>query len=311
LGAPTVEFKGRDITSIEDFNQQEINHILDVTKKMEPLAKTGSDMLKGKILATLFFEPSTRTRLSFETAMLKLGGNYIGFAEPDISSARKGENLADTIRTVENYADVIALRHSLEGAAKMAADFSKVPVINGGTGAEEHPTQALIDIYTMRKEKNKIDGLKIAIVGDLRYGRTVHSLAYALARYNIDLYLISPETLRMRKDVLQTIKNKITVAENVDLEETIPKIDVLYVTRIQKERFPDIAEYSRVKGAYKIDLKTLKDAKKDMIILHPLPRLDEIAAEVDNEPQARYFQQVWNGIVVRMALLALVLGAVK
>jgi len=306
-----LEFKGRDIISIEDFSQAEINHILYVTKTMEPFAKTGSDMLKGKILATLFFEPSTRTRLSFETAMLKLGGNYIGFAEPDITSARKGENLADTIRTVENYADVIALRHSLEGSAKMAAEFSKVPIINGGTGAQEHPTQALIDLYTMRKEKGKIEGLKVALVGDLRYGRTVHSLAYALALYNVELYLVSPESLRMSKDVLETIKNKIPVTENANLETIISQIDVLYVTRIQKERFPDKAEYAKVKGAYKIDLKTLKGAKKDMIILHPLPRVDEIAPEVDMTPQAKYFQQVWNGIVVRMALLSLVLGAVK
>jgi aspartate carbamoyltransferase catalytic subunit len=308
---PTLEFKGRDIISIEDFSQAEINHILNVAKTMEPLAKTGSDILKGKILATLFFEPSTRTRLSFETAMLKLGGNYIGFAEPDLTSTRKGENLADTIRTIENYADVIALRHSLEGSAKMAAEFSKVPIINGGTGAQEHPTQAFIDLYTMRKEKGKIDGLKVALVGDLRYGRTVHSLAYALALYNVDLYLVSTESLRMRKDVLQTIKNKINVTENANLDTIMPQIDVLYVTRIQKERFPDATEYAKVKGAYKIDLKTLRASKKDMIILHPLPRVDEIAAEVDNTTQAKYFQQVWNGIVVRMALLSLVLGTVS
>jgi len=306
-----LEFKGKDIISIEDFSQQEINHILDVSKTMEPLAKSGSEMLKGKILATLFFEPSTRTRLSFETAMLKLGGSNIGFAEAEITSVKKGENLADTIRTVENYADTIALRHSLEGSAKLAAEFSKVPIINAGTGSEEHPTQAFIDLYTMRKEKRKIDGLKIALVGDLRYGRTVHSLAYALAFYNVELFLVSPETLRMRKDVLQTIKNKIPVTEDANLETIIPQIDVLYVTRIQKERFPDAAEYAKVKGSYKIDLKILKGAKKDMIILHPLPRVDEIAAEVDGTPQAKYFQQVWNGIVVRMALLGLVLGGVK
>ncbi|NLD66431.1 MAG: aspartate carbamoyltransferase, partial [Crenarchaeota archaeon] len=232
-----MDFEGRDIISIEDFSQQEINHILDVAKNMEPYAKTGSEILKGKILATLFFEPSTRTRLSFETAILKLGGSYIGFAEPDLTSARKGENIADTIRTVENYADVIALRHSLEGSAKLAADFSSVPIINAGTGAEEHPTQALIDLCTIRKDKGKIDGLKIALLGDLRYGRTVHSLAYALSLYNIELYLVSPENLRMRKDVLQTIKNRIKVTENSTLEGIIPQIDVLYVTRIQKERF--------------------------------------------------------------------------
>jgi aspartate carbamoyltransferase catalytic subunit len=306
-----MKFQGRDIISIEDFTREEINYILDSSHAMEPVAKNGSDMLKGKILANLFFEPSTRTRLSFEAAMLKLGGNVIGFAEAEIASVKKGENLADTIRTVENYADAIALRHPLEGAAKLAAEFSKVPIINAGTGAEEHPTQALIDLYTIRKEKGKIDGLKIAVVGDLRYGRTVHSLAYALALFNIDLHLVSPETLKMRREVLNTIQGKIQVTENANLEEIIPQIDVLYVTRIQKERFPDAAEYAKVKGTYRIDLKTLKNAKKDLIILHPLPRIDEIASEVDATPQARYFQQAWNGTVVRMALLALVLGATK
>jgi aspartate carbamoyltransferase catalytic subunit len=243
--------------------------------------------------------------------MLKLGGSTIGFAEAEIASVKKGENLADTVRTVENYADVIALRHPLDGAAKLAAEFSKVPIINGGSGAEEHPTQALLDLYTIQKEKGKIDGLKIALVGDLRYGRTVHSLAYALSLYNIDLYLISPESLRMRREVLRAIQNKIPVTEDSNLEKVVPQIDVLYVTRIQKERFPDPAEYAKVKGVYKIDLKTLSSARKDLIILHPLPRVDEVAAEVDNTSQARYFQQVWNGVVVRMALLALVLGAVK
>ena len=278
---------------------------------MEPYAAKSSDMLKGKILATLFFEPSTRTRLSFEAAMLKLGGSTIGFAEAEIASVRKGENLADTIRTVENYADIIALRHPLEGAAKLAAEFSKVPILNAGSGAEEHPTQALMDLYTMQKEKGTIDGLKIALVGDLRYGRTVHSLAYALSLYDIELYLISPESLRMRHEVIRAIKDKISITQDTNLEKVIPQVDVLYVTRIQKERFPDPAEYAKVKGIYRIDLDTLKNAKKDMIILHPLPRVDEIAAEVDSKPQARYFQQVWNGIVVRMTLLALVLGGVK
>jgi len=307
----SLRFKGRDIISIEDFSREEINYILKSSHAMEPLAAKSSDMLKGKILATLFFEPSTRTRLSFEAAMLKLGGSTIGFAEAEITSVRKGENLADTIRTVENYADIIALRHPLEGAAKLAAEFSKLPILNAGSGAEEHPTQALMDLYTLQKEKGKIDGLKIALVGDLRYGRTVHSLAYALSLYNIELHLISPETLRMRHEVIRAIKNKVSIKEDTNLDNIIPQIDVLYVTRIQKERFPDPAEYAKVKGIYRIDLKTLKRAKKDLVILHPLPRIDEIAYEVDNTPQARYFQQVWNGIVVRMALLALVLGAVK
>lgn len=278
---------------------------------MESIATKSSDMLKGKILATLFFEPSTRTRLSFEAAMLKLGGSVIGFAEADIASVKKGENLSDTVRTVENYADVIALRHPLDGAAKLAAELAKIPVINGGSGSEEHPTQALLDLYTIQKEKGRIDGLKIALVGDLRYGRTVHSLAYALSLYNIDLYLVSPETLRMRREVLRAINNKIHVVEGSSLEDVVSRVDVLYVTRIQKERFPDPAEYAKVKGTYKINLETLRAARNDLIILHPLPRLDEIAPEVDKTPQARYFQQVWNGMVVRMALLALVLGAVK
>jgi len=308
---PSLEFKGRDIVSIKDFSRKEIDYLLNRSQDMEPMARKGSDMLKGKILATLFFEPSTRTRLSFEAAMLKLGGSTIGFAEAEIASVRKGENLADTVRTVENYADIIALRHPLEGAAKLAAEFSNVPILNAGSGAEEHPTQAFMDLYTMQKEKGKIDGLKIALVGDLRYGRTVHSLAYALSLYNIELYLISPESLRMRHEVIRAIKDKISIVEDINLEKIIPKIDVLYVTRIQKERFPDLAEYAKVKGAYRIDLNTLKNAKKDMIILHPLPRVDEIASEVDSTPQARYFHQVWNGIVVRMALLALVLGGKK
>jgi len=306
-----LDFESRDIISIKDFSCEEINYILKIAQTMEPIAVKGSDMLRGKIQATLFFEPSTRTRLSFEAAMHKLGGSTIGFAEAEIASVKKGENLSDTIRTVENYADVITLRHPLEGAARLAAEFAKVPVINGGSGAEEHPTQALLDLYTIMKEKGKIDGLKIALVGDLRYGRTVHSLAYALSLYDIELYLVSPESLKIRREVLQTIKERISVTEKTNLEKIIPIVDVLYVTRIQKERFPDPAEYIKVKGSYRIDAKTLNEAKKDLIILHPLPRVDEISPEVDNTSYARYFQQVWNGVVVRMALLALILGAVK
>jgi len=306
-----LEFKGRDIISIKDFTREEIDYILTVAGDMEPIAKSTSDMLRGKILATLFFEPSTRTRLSFEAAMHKLGGDAIGFAEPEIASVKKGENLADTMRVVENYADVIAVRHPLEGAARLAAEFASIPVINAGSGAEEHPTQALLDLYTILKERGKIDGLNIALVGDLRYGRTVHSLAYALSLYDVKLYFISPELLRMRREVLETIKEKTKVVEKTGLDEVLPKLDVLYVTRIQKERFGDMAEYAKVKGAYKIDLELLKSAKQDLIIMHPLPRLDEISSEVDATPHARYFQQVWNGIVMRMALLALILGATE
>lgn len=306
-----LEFQGRDIISIEDFTREEVDYILETSKTMENTALNPSDLLKGKILATLFFEPSTRTRLSFEAAMHKLGGSTIGIAEIESASVKKGENLADTIRTVENYADVIALRHPLDGAAKLAAEFSEKPIINGGSGSEEHPTQALLDLYTIQKEKGKIDGLKIALVGDLRYGRTVHSLAYGLSMFDVELCLVSPDSLKMRREVLRSIKDKIPVTESSNLDKTIPQIDVLYVTRIQKERFVDPAEYAKVKGVYRIDLDSLKNAKKDLIVLHPLPRVDEIAPQVDGTPQARYFQQVWNGIVVRMALLALVLGALK
>lgn len=304
-------FEGRDVISIKDFTREEIDQILDVAEATEPLAKIGSDILGGKILATLFFEPSTRTRLSFETAMHKLGGETIGFVEPEAASIKKGESLADTVRVVENYADIIALRHPLEGAARFAAEYASVPVINAGSGAEEHPTQALLDLYTIRKEKGKIDGLNIAFMGDLRYGRTVHSLAYGLSRYEVKLYLISPNLLRMRREVLDDIKEKMQVVDDADMEDIMPEIDVLYVTRIQKERFPDLAEYAKVKGSYLITLDTLKRAKEDLIILHPLPRVDEVTPEVDSTPHAKYFKQVWNGVVVRMALLGLMLGAIK
>jgi aspartate carbamoyltransferase catalytic subunit len=306
-----LQFKGRDIVSIKDFTREEIDYILKTTGDMEPIAKSGSNMLRGKILGTLFFEPSTRTRLSFEAAMNKLGGNVIGFAEPKVAAIKKGENLADTIRVVENYADVMVLRHPLEGAARLAAEFASIPVINAGSGAEEHPTQALLDLYTILKEKGTIDGLNITLMGDLRYGRTVHSLAYALSLYKVNLFLVSPELLRMRREVSDAIKKKIKIAECSTVEEFLAKTDVLYVTRIQEERFPDPAEYAKVSGTYKIDVDTLEEAKKEMIIMHPLPRVDEIDHEVDNTPHARYFQQVWNGMVTRTALLALILGAKK
>jgi aspartate carbamoyltransferase catalytic subunit len=306
-----LQFKGRDIVSIKDFSREEIDYILKTAASMEPIARSGSEMLHGKILATLFFDPSTRTRLSFEAAMNKLGGTSIGFAEPKVAAIKKGENLADTIRVVENYADVLVLRHPLEGAARLAAEFSDVPVINAGSGAEEHPTQALLDLYTILKEKGTIDGLNITLMGDLRYGRTVHSLAYALSLYNVNLFLVSPMLLRMRREVSDAIKKRIRITEGTAVGDVLPETDVLYVTRIQEERFPDPAEYAKVRGTYKIGLDTLRDAKEDMIIMHPLPRVDEIDQEVDNTPHARYFQQVWNGIVTRTALLALILGAIK
>jgi aspartate carbamoyltransferase catalytic subunit len=305
---PSLQFEGRDIISLKDFSRREIDYLMEMAQAMEPMTKTGSNLLQGRILATLFFEPSTRTRLSFESAMHRLGGSAIGFAEPDITSVKKGENLADTMRVVENYADVIVIRHPLEGAARLAAEFASVPVINGGSGAEEHPTQALLDLYTILKEKGTIDNLNIVLVGDLRYGRTVHSLAYALSLYKVKLFFVSPEMLRMRREVLGVIKEKTNVIERNSLDDVIPDADVLYVTRIQKERFPDAAEYAKMKGSYIINLELLRTAKEDMVILHPLPRVDEITPDVDATSHARYFQQVKNGIVMRMALLALILG---
>ena len=305
------EFVNRDVISIRGFTREEIDHILEVSRSMESIVERGSDMLRGKIMAELFFEPSTRTRLSFQTAMYKLGGNVIGFAEPKVSSVWKGETLADTVRVVENYADIIVLRHPLEGAARFAAEYAHIPVINAGSGAEEHPTQALLDLYTILKAKGRIDGLNIILMGDLRYGRTVHSLAYALSNYDVSLHLVSPALLRMRPEVIEDIKGQIEVSEHTDLMEVLPDADVLYVTRIQKERFPDLGEYEKVRGSYVIDLEVLKKAKDDLIVMHPLPRVDEIAVEVDSTPFAKYFEQVRNGVVVRMALLALILGAVK
>lgn len=235
----------------------------------------------------------------------------MGFADPKAASVEKGENLADTVRVLESYADVLVIRHPLEGAARLAAEFSYLPVINAGSGAEEHPTQALLDLYTIRREKGKIDGLSVGLVGDLRYGRTVHSLAYALAQYDVKLHLISPDLLRMRRDVLVEVESKIPVKESIDLAETLPDLDVIYVTRIQKERFADLAEYEKVKGSYTLGLPELASAKKNAIVMHPLPRVDEISPDVDSTNHAKYFKQAWYGLLTRMTLISLVLGGLK
>jgi len=306
-----VNFAGRDIVSIRDFSREEIDYVLNMTDVVEPMAKTGSHALDNKIMATLFFEPSTRTRLSFESAMYRYGGKCLGFAEPKVASVQKGENLADTVRVVESYADVLVIRHPLEGAARLAAEFASVPVINAGTGAEEHPTQAMLDLYTVRKELGKIDGLNIALAGDLRYGRTVHSLAYALSLYDINLYLVSPSTLRMRKEVLEEVSTRVKVQELEDLSKIIPRVDVIYMTRIQKERFGSLEDYEKVHGSYVLRADDLKPAKPGMIVMHPLPRVDEIEYSVDSTPHAKYFKQVWYGLLVRMSLIGLVLGALS
>ncbi|MHA1506276.1 MAG: aspartate carbamoyltransferase [Candidatus Asgardarchaeia archaeon] len=307
-------FKGRDLITLEDYTNAEIFHILDKAKEMEDVAKgkVKSKLLEGKVLATLFFEPSTRTRLSFESAMKRLGGEVIGFASAEASSVMKGETLVDTVRTVENYSDVIVIRHPLVGAALAAAEYAKVPVINAGDGAGVHPTQTLLDLYTIKDKLGRLDNINIGLLGDLKFGRTVHSLSKAIARFNKRIYLISPESLRMPIEYKNDLRDMgVEIVESSNLEEVLPELDVLYVTRIQKERFPDPAEYEKVKGAYRINLNLLKNAKENLIVMHPLPRVDEIDPEVDNTKYAVYFEQTFNGVLVRMAILCLLLGVLE
>ena len=309
-----MNFKNRDIISIKDFSKEEIEYILDYAKRMIPYANAEkhTTLLYQHILATLFFEPSTRTRLSFESAMHRLGGNVIGFADPSGTSQKKGESLADTIRMADSYSDAIVIRHPQEGAARLAAEFSEVPVLNAGDGAGQHPTQCLLDLFTILTEKKKIKGNKVVLLGDLKYGRTVHSLAYALSLFKADLTFVSPETLKMPKEVINECKEfGVEPVSTSNLEKAIKEADVLYVTRIQKERFPDAEEYNRVVGSYKVDNTLLQQAKQDLIVMHPLPRVVEIDPEVDKTKHALYFKQAFNGLPVRMALLSLILGGKK
>lgn len=301
--------KGKDIVSIKDLKKEEIDEIFKVADSMVPYLNGNSlDILKGKVLATLFFEPSTRTKMSFEASMYKLGGNVITFSDPKSTSFAKGETLADTIRMVDAYSDVIVIRHSYEGAAKLAAHFAEHPVINAGDGAGQHPTQTLLDLYTIKKEKGKLNNLNIGFVGDLKYGRTVHSLTHALAEFGANLYFISPAILQMPEYIVHEISEKVNHTITDNLEEVLKDLDVIYVTRIQKERFGDINEYQKVAGSYIVDKKLLESAKKDVIVMHPLPRINEISTDVDSLPNAKYFRQAANGVPIRMALLSMVLG---
>ena len=292
------------IISAKDFNREDIEYILKRANDMMD-DKKSYDLLKGKILATLFFEPSTRTRLSFESAMLRLGGQIIGFHSGDVSSIKKGETLVDTIRTVENYCDCIAIRHNLEGAALLASKFSRIPIINAGSGSGEHPTQALLDLFTITQQGLKLDGLNIGIMGDLKYGRTVHSLAILLSNFDTNIYFISPKELMLRnrdKDYLQ--KNEVKYKEIERYREILNILDVLYVTRVQKERFADIEEYDRVKGLYTFTKEDLRETKDQFKVMHPLPRVNEISPEIDSSPKSIYFKQTYYGIPVRKAILA-------
>ncbi len=306
-----MDFKGKDIISIKDFSKKELDFILNYAEKMVPMAKGEKykDLLKGKVLSSLFFEPSTRTRLSFESAMNRLGGKVIGFSDPGGTSLKKGETLADTIRMANAYSDIIVMRHPQEGAARLAAEFSEAPVLNAGDGAGRHPTQCLLDLFTIKTEKKRIGKNKIVLVGDLKYGRTVHSLAYALSLYGSDLTFVSPKSLRMPKEVINECNDLgVEPTQTTNLEKAIKDADVLYVTRIQKERFPDAEEYNRVVGSYQINNEMLENVKKSLMIMHPLPRVTEIHPEVDSTPHALYFKQAFNGVPVRMALLSLVSG---
>ncbi len=302
-----MNFKGKDILSIRDFSKEELLFILDKAEQIEKQGKVQT--LKDSILCTLFFEPSTRTRLSFESAMNQLGGRVVSFNNIESSSLMKGESLWDTIKIVQGYSDVIVVRHPKEGAARYVANASSVPVINAGDGSNQHPTQTFTDLYTLRKELGSLDKVRIGFVGDLKYGRTVHSLALALGKFGLPLVFISPQSLRMPEDLLEELKEMgVEYQEETSIEKAINGINVLYVTRIQKERFSDLLEYERVKGLYQVDEQLIKSAPKGIKIMHPLPRIGEITQAVDNYEGAIYFKQAHNGIPVRKAVLALVLG---
>ncbi len=306
-----MDFRGRDVISIKELSKEEILAVLSLAKRMVPYARGEKEtgVLQDKILSVLFFEPSTRTRLSFESAMSRLGGRCIGFADPGGTSQKKGESLADTIRMADSYSDAIVLRHPQEGAARLSAEFASHPVINAGDGAGQHPTQTLLDLFTIRSEKKRIEGQNVVLLGDLKYGRTVHSLAYALAFFGANLTFVSPESLRMPKEVVAECKEfGIEPVSTSHLDKAIKDADVLYVTRIQKERFPDPEEYNKVMGSYRVNQELLKTGKEDLIVMHPLPRVSEIDPDVDATPHAKYFTQAFNGVPVRMALLALVFG---
>ncbi|MHA1616931.1 MAG: aspartate carbamoyltransferase [Candidatus Njordarchaeales archaeon] len=306
-----MSFYMRDVVSIIDFSRDDLEKLFRMTDKMMPYKRGGIEVLKGKIMASLFLEPSTRTRLSFESAMKRLGGDVITVSGAEGTSLMKGESFIDTIRMLDNYADIIVVRHKYEGAARLAADIAEVPIINAGDGRRQHPTQTMIDLYTVYKLKGRIDDLTYGLVGDLKYARTAASFIMGLSIFRPKkVYLISHELLRAREEILDFLKRSgIKYEEVTNLREVISELDILYVTRIQKERFPDPLEYEKVKGSYKITLDILKDAKDDLKILHPLPKVDEIDPKVDETKYAAYFIQASYGVPLRMALLALIFGA--
>ncbi len=301
--------KKRSLVSITDYTKEEYIQILNFAEKFEknPVQKIAD----GKVVATLFFEPSTRTRLSFESAANKLGAKVIGFSEASNSSVSKGETLSDTIKTVANYSDLIIMRHPVEGSARYASEVSHVPVINAGDGANQHPTQCLLDLYTIRQTQGTLDNLNIALVGDLKYGRTVHSLVEAMCKFNATFHLVSPDELKLPRSVKQHIKDHhLEYHQYQDMMEVMEKVDILYMTRIQRERFQDQLEYERVKNIFVLSNSMLEKSKPNLKILHPLPRVNEISTDVDQNPKAYYFEQALNGVFVRQALIATILDLV-
>ncbi len=304
---------GQDILSVNQFDTEMLGAIFALTDAMRSTVRDrgGSDLLRHKVLTCLFYEPSTRTSASFIAAMERLGGSVIPITQGvQYSSVAKGESLPDTIRTVEQYSDAIVLRHPEVGSARVAADASGKPVINAGDGAGEHPTQALLDLYTIHDELGRLDGLHIAMVGDLRFGRTVHSLTRLLLQYDVKLTFVSPEILRLPLDLMNAVRDAgLPVRETYSVADVIGDVDVLYVTRVQKERFTDLAQYDEAKGFYNITPELMTQAKEKMVVMHPLPRVGEISDAVDVDPRAAYFRQMENGMFIRMALLAAVLGA--
>lgn len=301
------KLKGRSLVSITDYNKEEILKILDIAEEFEKNQR--QDILRGHVIASLFFEPSTRTRLSFESAVQYLGGSIVGFASPDVSSVTKGESLKDTILTVSNYSDLIVMRNPLDGSARYASEVSPVPILNAGDGANQHPTQCLLDLYSIRKTQGTLDNIDIAMVGDLKYGRTVHSLVQALSLFGATFHFVSPDSLKMPSSVKTVVKNAgLEYKQYTDFQEVIPFADILYMTRIQGERFPDPLEYEKVKNSYILTNSMLENAKDTMKVLHPLPRVNEITEDVDDNPKAYYFQQAKNGVYIRQALIAAILG---
>lgn len=301
--------KNNSLISIHDYSKENYLKILELAEIYQKNPKEYENLLNGKVIATLFFEPSTRTRLSFESAVQRMGGRIIGFSDPGSSSVQKGESLKDTILTVAQYSDLIVIRHPIEGSARWASEVSPIPIINAGDGANQHPTQCLLDLFTIKETQHRLDNLTLTFVGDLKYGRTVHSLIQAMSNFNPTFHLVSPDTLKLPNEYKLMLKEKnVLYYEHTDITEVLKDSDIVYVTRVQRERFSDPIEYEKVKNAFVLDASMLVNTKHNLKVLHPLPRVNEISIDVDDTNKAYYFQQALNGVYTRMAIISLILG---